>query len=261
MAEVNTMKYLVSTAFALFALGNVSAAQAQTTEITLVAPGGIKTSIEQLLPGFESKTGYKVKAVYLPGIAIKKQITSGEATFDTSVLQAPYPEVLASGNIVAGTETPLVTNPVGIAVKKGAPKPDISTAAAVKKTLLAATSVSYPDPKGGATAGISFEEALKGLGISEQIQAKFKPARGGAGVMAMTAKGDAEIGATFLSEMEDPGIDIVGPLPREVSTPTALVGFMGSRAKDTIAAKALLDYLSSPSAAPVYKANRMQPGR
>ena len=78
--------------------------------------------------------------------------------------------------------------------------------------------------------------------------------------MTMTAKGEAEIGVTFLSEMGDPGVDIVGPLPLPVSTPTTLVGFVSSHAKDPAAAKALLDYLSSPEAAGIYKAHGMQPG-
>ena len=77
----------------------------------------------------------------------------------------------------------------------------------------------------------------------------------------MAATGEAEIGLTFMSEMEEPGIDIVGILPREISTPTRLVGFVSAHAKDPKAAKALLDYLSSAEAAPVYKKLLMQPGR
>ena len=92
------------------------------------------------------------------------------------------------------------------------------------------------------------------------MESKLKRAQGGAAAMVMAAKGEAEIGLTFLSEMEDPGIDVVGPLPKEISTPTTLVGFVSSHAKDPAAAKALLDYLSSPEAAAVYKAQGMQPG-
>ena len=93
------------------------------------------------------------------------------------------------------------------------------------------------------------------------MEAKLKRSQGGAGAMAMVAKGEVEIGLTFMSEMEEPGIDIVGPLPREISPPTTLVGFVSTHAKDPAAAKALLDYLSSPEAAAVYKAQGMQPGR
>jgi molybdate transport system substrate-binding protein len=79
--------------------------------------------------------------------------------------------------------------------------------------------------------------------------------------MQMVAKGEAEIGLTFLSEMETPGIEPVGPLPKDIAPPTSLVGFVSTHAKDPKAAKALLDYLSSPEAAAAYKAQHMQPGR
>jgi molybdate transport system substrate-binding protein len=250
----------VRLAAAIFALGSLYIAGAQNNEITLIAPGGIRDAVEQLIPGFEAKTGHKVKATFGSGLGTKQQVARGEA-FDVPIVQPPYPEVLASGNVVTGSAVTLASVAVGIAVRKGAPKPDISTPQAVRKTLLAAKSIAYPNPAGGAAAGVSFDEALKNLGIAGQVESRLKRAQGGAAAMTMTAKGEAEIGVTFLSEMGDPGVDIVGPLPRSVSTPTTLVGFVSSRAKDPAAAKSLLDYLSSPGAAAVYKAHGMQPGR
>jgi molybdate transport system substrate-binding protein len=253
-------KYLLSFAVAaVLLLDNSMCARAQT-EITLIAPGGARASLDKLIPAFESKTGYKVKATIGMGLGTKKQVMQGEA-FDVPIVQPPLAEVIASGNVVASTETPLASVAVGVAVRKGAPKPDISTPEAVKKLLLAAKSISYPDAAGGATAGVSFNETLKKLGIADQIQPKVKLAQGGAGAMALVAKGEAEIGLTFVSEMGDPGVDIVGPLPREISTPTGLVGYVSTHAKDPAAAKALLDFLSSADAAAVYKAQGMQPGR
>ncbi len=254
------MKYLFSLVIVTLAPGNLYTVRAQGNEVTLVGPGGIRAAIEQLIPDFEQKTGHKVKATFGSGLGTKKQVASGEA-FDVPIVQPPYPEVIASGNVVASSAKPLASVAVGVAVRKGAPKPDISTPEAVKRMLLAAKSVSYPNAAGGAAAGVSFNETLKTLGIAEQMQPKLKPAQGGAGAMTMVAKGEVEIGLTFLSEMEEPGIDVVGPLPREISTPTALVGFVSSHAKDPAAAKALLDYLSSPAAAAVYRAQGMQPGR
>jgi molybdate transport system substrate-binding protein len=254
------MKHLISPAVVVLAIGSLYTAAAQNNEITLIAPGGIRDAVEQLIPGFESKTGHKVKATFGSGLGTKKQVAQGEA-FDVPIVQPPYPEVLASGNVVAGSATTLASVAVGIAVRKGAPKPDISTLAAVRKTLLAAKSISYPNPAGGAAAGVSFDETLRKLGIAEQVESKLKRAQGGAGAMAMAAKGEAEIGVTFVSEMSDPGIDIVGPFPKEIAPPTTLVGFVSSHTKDAAAAKSLLEYLSSPAAAPVYKAHGMQPGR
>lgn len=250
--------FLLAAAMALV-LGASLRTQAQT-EVTLIAPGGIRAPIEQLIPGYESKTGNKVKATFGSGLGTKKQVTQGDP-FDVPVVQPPYPEVIASGNVIASSATPLASVSVGVAVKKGSPKPDISTPDAVKKTLLAAKSISYPNAAGGAAAGVSFEETLKKLGIYDQIQPKIKRAQGGAGAMQLAAKGEVEIGITFLSEMKDPGIDVVGPLPKEISPPTVLVGFVSAHAKDPAAAKSLLEYLSSPAAAAVYKAQGMQPGR
>ena len=178
-------------------------------EITLIAPGGIRAAVEQLIPGFEKKTGRKVKATFGSGLGTKRQVAHGEA-FDVPIVQPPYQEVLDSGNVVAGTATPLASVSVGIAVRKGAPKLDLSTAA---------------------------------------------------GAMAMVAKGEAEIGLTFLSEMDDPGVEPAGPLPREISPPTSLVGFVSAHAKDPAAAKSLLEYLSAADAAAVYRAKGMQAAR
>jgi molybdate transport system substrate-binding protein len=250
----------IRSAVAILALGIFYHAGAQSNEIALIAPGGIRDAVEQLIPGFEARTHYKVKATFGSGLGTKRQVAKGEA-FDVPIVQPPFPEVLASGNVVTGSATTLASVSVGIAVRKGAPKPDISTTAAVKKTLLDAKSIAYPNPAGGAAAGVSFDETLKKLGIAAQVESKLKRAQGGANAMAMAARGEAEIGVTFVSEMGDPGVDIVGPFPKEIAPPTTLVGFVSSHAKDPAAAKALLDYLSSPGAAAVYKAHGMQPGR
>jgi molybdate transport system substrate-binding protein len=131
----------------------------------------------------------------------------------------------------------------------------------VKKMLLSAKSVAYPDPSGGAAAGVSFDETLKKLGIADQMQSKLKRAQGGAGAMKMAATGEAEIGLTFVSEMQEPGIDYVGELPKSISPATSLIGFISAHAKDPAAAKKLLDYLASKEAASAYTAQRMHPGK
>ena len=185
---------------------------------------------------------------------------NGEA-FDVPIVQPPLAEVIATGHVVAASETPLATVAVAVAVRKGAAKPDISTPDAVKKMLLAAKSVAFPDGARGAAAGVSFDETLKTLGIAEQMQSRITRAQGGAVAIEMLAKGEVEIGLTFLSEIHDPGVEVVGILPREISAPTALVGFVSVKAKSPEAAKALLDYLSSPEATRVYKAMGMQAGK
>src|SRR2546423_11799973 len=254
------MRYLLSSAMiAGFALGTIHGAAA--AEVTLVAPGGIRAAVAQMIPAFEKKTGHKVKATFGSGNGTKTQVTKGDA-FDVPIVQPPYPEVLASGNVVAASETPLAHVAVGVAVRPGTPHPDISTPEAVKKMLLSAKSISYPDPKGGAAAGVSFDETLKKLGITDEMRPKIKLAQGGAGAMKMLAQGEVDVGLTFVSEIiTEPGVEVVGPLPESISTPTRLSGFIGSHSKNQAAAKQLLEYLSSPDAAKVYRERGMVPGR
>jgi molybdate transport system substrate-binding protein len=253
------MKHLLLAALAgMVVLG---CATVRAAEITLIAPGGIRAAIDQMIPDFERRTGHKVEATYGSGGGTKAQVIRGEP-FDVPVVQLPLEPVLASGNVIASSETPLATVSVGIAVRTGAPKPDIATTEGVRRVLLQAKYISFPNAGAGAAAGVSFEETMGKLGITEAMKPKIKPAQGGRGAMALLAKGDVDIGLTFISEIiTEPGVEVVGPLPRDISTPTALVGFVSKQATDPEAAKALLSYLSGPEAARVDKERGMQPGR
>jgi molybdate transport system substrate-binding protein len=244
------MKYLLWPAVLVLLLGAPRSGFAQS-EVQLISPASIRPALEQILPGFEQKTGHKVNATFGNGGKNKQQVASG-AAFDVAILQPPYPEVLSSNNVIASSAAPLASLAIGIAVRQGAAKPDLSTPEAVKRTLLAAKSITYPDAASGAAAGVSFDATLKKLGIAEQMEPK--KINGGPNAIA-----SAELYITFLSEMVAPGIDIVGPLPSEISTPTPLVGFVSTHSKDAVAAKALLDYLHSPDAAAIYKAHWMLP--
>jgi molybdate transport system substrate-binding protein len=232
----------------------------QANAVTLIAPGGIRAPIEKMIPDFERKTGRTVAATFGSGGGTRKRVMSGEA-FDVPIVQPPLSEVLASGHVVASTETPLAVAPVAIAVRKGAALPGIATPDAVRGMLLAARSVAYPDPARGAAAGASFDDTLQKLGIAQPMQTKLVRAQGGGGAMALLASGEVDVGVTFLSEIQDPGVQVVGLLPEEISTPTALVGYVSTHASSPAAARALLLYLSSPEAAAVYEALGMRPAR
>ena len=248
--------FLLATA----ALLAVQVCAARADEVTLIAPGGIRAPIQKMIPDFERKTGHTVKATFGSGNGTKKQVMSGEA-FDVPIVQPPVAEVIATGHVIPESETPLATVAVALAVRKGTPKPDISTPEALKKTLLAAKSVAFPDGARGAAAGVSFDQTLKTLGIADEMKSKITRAQGGERAMEMLAKGEVEIGLTFLSEIHDPGVEVVGILPREVSTPTALVGFVSTKAKSPEAGKALLKFLAGPEAAGVYKEMGMRAGK
>lgn len=262
------MKQIVLLASALAIAFSVDIPAHAQQEVTLIAPGGIRAAVEKLIPGFEKKTGIKVNATFGSGGGTHQQIARGEA-FDVPIVQPPYADVVASGNVVEASATPLASVAVGVAVKQGAPKPDISTPEAVKKMLLSAKSIAIPDASLGAAAGVTINKMLKDMGIDDEIESKLKRPRGsgpgGAGggnaATAMVADGGAELVMTFYSEMNVPGVDKVGMLPKEISPRTSLVGFVSSHAKNPEGAKALLSYLSSPEAMAVYKEVGMEPAR
>jgi molybdate transport system substrate-binding protein len=216
--------------------------------------------MERMTPDFERKTGHAVKATIGAGGATHLQVVRGEP-YDVPIVNPPYKDVLASGNVVVSSETPLATVAMVVVVRKGDPKPNISTPEAVKRMLVAARTISYPDGAGGlgGAAGVSFDETLKKLGIFEQIKPKIKRVPG-VSLTQLLTMGDIDFAVTFASEINDSGVEVVGPLPREISTPTALVGFISTHAKVPDAAKALLSYLSSPEAAMAYEACAMRPG-
>lgn len=228
------------------------------SEITLLSPDPIKATLEKLVSDFETKTGTHVKITYGTGVSTRKTVASGQA-LDVSLLFAPFPEALKTGNIVPGSATVIATLRLALAVKKGAPKPDISTAEAVKLTLLNAKSILSVDPTQGSVGGIALL-ALDKLGIADQVKPKIKWVRTGEIVQESVANGEAEIAlGPYLSDMRNPGLDVVGALPPEASMPVDITGFLSTSVKDPKAAKALLDYLSSREATPVYEAAKIFP--
>ena len=180
------MKYELLLAAALILVSVCDAAHG--AEVTLIAPGGIRAAFGQMIPAFEKATGHKVKATFGSGGGTKDRVIKGEP-FDVPIVQLPLEPVIASGHVVAATETPLATVSVGVAVRSGAPKPDISTADAVKRLLLGSKAISYPNAASGGAAGVSFNETLEKLGIADAMKPKIKIAQGGRGAMELLAKG------------------------------------------------------------------------
>jgi molybdate transport system substrate-binding protein len=257
--EEETVKYLLSSFIFALVLFNPHSAHAQ--EVTLVAPGGMRCAMDRMAPDFERKTGHPVKATIGSGGTTHQQVVHGEP-FDVPIVQPPYQDVIDSGNVVTSSETPLATVAIVVVVRKGDPKPDISTPDAVKRLLLAAKAISYPDGAGGlgGAAGVSFDQTLMKLGIFDELKPKVKRIKG-VSLMHLLTNGDIDFAVSFASEINDPGAEVVGPLPKEISTPTALVGFISAHANWPETAKALLSYLSSSEAAAAYVACGMQPGR
>jgi len=251
------MKFHLSAAVAALMLCSSSGALAE--EVTLIAPASMRCPIDRLIPDFQTKTGRTLKPTFGAGGRTHEQVVKGEP-FDVPIVQPPYEDVLKSGNVVLSTETPLATVSVVAVVRKGERTPDISTPDAVKRLMLSVKAISYPDGAGGAAAGVSVDATFTRLGILEQMKPRVTRVRG-VSLMKLLTNGDIDVALTFASEVDDPGVVVVGPLPRELSTPTSFVGFISSHATAQEAARALLSYLSGPEAAAAYRACRMQPGR
>ena len=244
---------------AFLALGLVSAAQAQA-EITLLSPNPIKEVVDKLVADFETKTKLHVAVTYGTGVSTRKTVAEGGAK-DVTLLFAPFDDALNTGNVDKGSATVVATLRLAIAVRKGAPKPDISTAAAVKATLLNAKSIISVDPAQGSVGGAVLL-ALDKMGIANQIAQKIKWVPGGGEVQTSVAKGESEIAlGPYLSDMRNPGLDVVGALPPEAATPVDITGFLSTTVKDRAPARALLDYFRSPEAAAVWQDAKAFPAR
>jgi molybdate transport system substrate-binding protein len=208
--------------------------------------------LSALIPMFETASGNKVTVTYDGVPAVTEKVGSGSVDL---VINAPAViDGLVKDGKIAGPRIDLFTSGVGLAVKAGAPKPDISSADALKKTLLAAKSVAHSS----AQSGMYFLTVLERLGIAEQMKPKLKVFPTPVGAAA--AKGDAEIAVQQLTElMPVPGAELVGPLPAELQTTIVYSAGIPRNAKQPDTAKALLKFFGSPAAAAVIKARGLQP--
>jgi len=240
-------------------------AQAQN-EVTLLAVGPMRAPTQKIITGFEAKTGRKVKVTYGNGVETRRMVAKGQP-LDVSLIIAPFPGALTSGSIVLNSATPIASILTAVGVPKGRPRPDISTADALKKALLAARRIGYEDPD-FTVAGQGPLEALTKLGIFEQVASKSEvelgpgaqgispeATRNTVKTATRLANGDIDIGMLMLSDMlpEKDKYDIVGVLPRNVTAPVPVVGFISAHASDPAGAKALLDYLASSDAQAIWK--------
>jgi molybdate transport system substrate-binding protein len=229
--------------------------------ISLVAPGGIRAALQQLLPLFETRSGHKVAPTFTSGGNAKAKTVEGEL-FDVPVVQPPLETVIASGHVLPRSQTPLATVSVIVAIRSDVPKPDFSNSEAVKRMLLAARSVACPSAARGAACGVSFDATLRKLGIADAMAPKVMAAPGGWGAIEMLARGEVEIGITFASEIDpDPRVAVLGPLRRDISEPTGFVAFVHARSKAPEAAGALIEFLSSADAAKIFERCGMVPDR
>jgi molybdate transport system substrate-binding protein len=255
----------ISANFRKLALGIVSAlllaGSANAAEVRVMISGGLTAAYKELVPEFERLTGNKVLTAYGPSMgttvnAIPIRLERGEAADVLIMVGYALGDLVKQGKVVADSRVDLVKSPIGIAVKSGAPKPDISSVDAVKRALLATKSIAYSDSASGVYVST---EMFEKLGIADAMKDKARkiPATP---VGEIVARGDAEIGFQQISEMLPvSGIDIVGQLPPELQKITVFSAGIASVSKEPDAGRALIKFLASPAASAVIIKSGMEP--
>ncbi|HYC18720.1 MAG TPA: substrate-binding domain-containing protein [Pseudolabrys sp.] len=238
-------------------IGAVSGAWA--AEVKVLTAGAFKQVVLALAADFEKQTGNKVTVDNDTAGGLKKRIDGGEA-FDVAVITPGVIDELAgAGKIASGSRVDLATVGVGVVVKEGAPKPDVSTVEAFKNALLAAKSVAYIDPASGGSSGVYIDKLLERLGIADKVRPKAKLKKGGY-VAELVVNGEAELGLHQISEIVPvKGAALVGPLPKEIQNTTTYAAALSNSPQNKDAAQALIKMFSGPAAAAVLKTKGMEP--
>jgi molybdate transport system substrate-binding protein len=238
-------------------LGASQVTGAHAAELQALGGGAMTAPLKEIAAQFESTTGHKLAFRFGTTPELIKLATSGEP-FDLAVVPSEvFKDAAAAAKFVPGPTTDIARVGVGVAVRAGAPKPDISTAEALKLTLLKAQSVAtIPASAAGAQVLRLFDR----LGIGDEMKAKTKAQPGPAQVVEAVAKGEAELGVFLSNVLTAPGLDLVGPVPAELRQDVVFTSALAAAAKEAEAAKAFLAYLKTPAAMTVIKAKGMTPG-
>ncbi len=237
------------------------AAPASAAEVHVVSSGGFAAAYKDLAPAFEKDTGNKLAAAWGPSMgetenAVPQRLKRGENIDVLIMVGYALDDLIKQGKVDSSSKVELAKSGISLAVKAGAPKPDISTVEGLKKTLLAAKSIAYSDSASGVYIQ---KEMFKKLGIEDQLKDKAHmiPATP---VGEIVAKGEAEVGFQQASELLPvKGIEIVGPIPEQVQLYTVFSAGVLASSKEPAAAKALLTYLGSKQAAPAIVKSGMEP--
>jgi len=253
-------RYLAVAIFAAFVSFAFARGQ-NAPSLKVMISGGFRAAYEELVPKFELKTGFTIVTAYGGSMgnapnAIPNRLESGESADLVILASSALEELVKKHKVIPGTRVDLAQSIIAMAVRAGAPKPDISTLEGLKRTLLAARSIAYSD----STSGVYLStELFRRLGITDAIRSKCMRINVGM-VGTVIARGDAEIGFQQLSELLPiAGIDIVGPIPSEAQKMTVYSGGVAVHSKQPAVAKQLLQFLASPEAAATIKKSGMQP--
>ena len=240
----------------VLSLSHAANGGARAAELKIIAVNAAKGPLAELISGFEKSSGHKVTAVWAGTEAITKRIVDGEASDLVVIAAQNVDKLIADGKLAAG-RTDFAKVGVGMAVRSGLPKPDISSADAVRKAVLDAKSIMYST----GPSGFYVAELFKTLGIADQIKDRLKQPPSGAQVGELIARGEADLGFQQVTELVHvSGIDFLGPLPAEIQNVTVYSIGVHPASKEPDATKALIEYLTGADAAPVIRKAGMEPG-
>ena len=231
-------------------LAALSVCRADAAQVTLLSSNGVREAVNELIPQFEKATGHRVHVIWDGTLNIKKRIGSGEVA-DLVVMPAEDVDALiASGGLTPGSRVDLAKSIIGVAVRSGIAKPDVSTSDSLTRALLAAKSIVISS----GPSGVHLLDLWKKQGILETLQPKLKQLPSGQGVGDAMARGEGDLGFQQVSELlHASGITYVGPLPADIQKVTVFAGGVPKTAKDAAVARELLTFVRSPRNAAVLK--------
>ena len=249
------LKSVITTLSGLLAMSLATSLQA--AELKVIAGGSMTVLLNQLGPPFEQATGHKLSIHFDSTPNIITRINSG-TPFDVVVVPVDvFKDATAKAHFAAGPTVDVARVGYGVAIRAGAPTPDLSTPDAMKKTLLAAQSIAFVP---ASAAGAYVTKVFERLGINEEMKAKTKVQPGPPQIAPAVAKGEAELGVFLTNVLIAPGVELAGSFPAELQQELVFTSAIASDAKETAAAKAFIDYLKSPAVAATIKAGGMTPG-
>jgi molybdate transport system substrate-binding protein len=248
----------IAIASGVLMLAFFGAGAADAAEIKVLVSNALKSTMEELVPQFEKASEHKLVITFGAAAEIKTSIEKGAAVDVAILTTAATDDLIKEGKLTAAGRADIARSGAGVAARKGAPKPDISTTEAFKHALLDAKSIAYVEA--GATAPY-IKSLFERLGIADQIKSKLKPQPTSNPAAKAVANGEAELGITQISEiLPYAGAELVGPLPAEVQLYTVYPAAVAADTKEPDAAKALIKFLTAPAAIAVLKAKGLNPG-
>jgi len=233
----------------------VAAGAAPAAEIDAMISTAMKAAIEEVAPPFERASGHVLRIVYGPSGGLARRFNGGEPADLIVVDSKVLDELIKQGKVAPG-RTDVARTGIGIAVRKGAPKPDVSSAEALRRALLAAKSIGHTAPAGGGVTAAHIMGVFAKLGIAAEVAPKVKLAAGGPDgrVSVLVSSGEAEIGLQLVSElMSNPEVEVIGMLPAELQLIATISAGIATAARQPEAAQALIRHLAAPAATAVYK--------